>query len=442
MFSLRAVSPNLVRSVKSSCVVSAATRISRRNKALAAIAADCEEANEITHVARAVNLSAGCAPLPLEVLERAKREFVQYRGRDGQPRGLSVSEMGYRTNDFYELMADAESSFRELMSIPDTHELHFFNGGATLQFAAIPMNLLGQAGGYASKHSGGAYKVANYVRSGHWSEKARDEARMFCHVHETNSCPDDLYFSVADGEDWNIHPEGRYIHYTAADTRQGLEFQDFPYHVIPEDMPLVCDASANLGSKPVDVSKYGVLYAAAHKNFSTSGVCYTIIRKDLISENVLPGTPTMCNWNRFQTAPGKVWTVPVVTSVWIGKMMTEWMLAKGGLPYFEDLAIKRSGMLYDYIDDSNGFYNCFVSDSRFRSRMQVVFTIGDGRGKNTELVKEFLDVAERDLGWLDIRSHPLGIPTDAIRVTMYNPQTMETVMQVREYMHNFMAKHA
>lgn len=157
-------------------------------------------------------------------------------------------------------------------------QVHFFNGGASLQFAAVPLNLLGKPGNYASqKTSGGVYKIANYVRSGHWSEKARDEARMYgqsapacccwtrflaqlsllryCHVHETNNDPTDLYLDLPPGEEWNIDPRGAYIHYTAADTRQGLEFQDFPYHVIPEGMPLVCDASANLGSKPVDVSK-------------------------------------------------------------------------------------------------------------------------------------------------------------------------------------------
>jgi phosphoserine aminotransferase len=414
------------------------------NRAVRAFSTEVSQLPDIdVDVARAINLSAGCAALPLPVLEKAQKEFVQFRGRDRQPRGLSVTEMGYRTKDFYELMHDAESSFRELLSIPDTHEVHFFNGGATLQFAALPMNLLGKTGNYATQdRSGGVYKVANYVRNGHWSEKARDEARMFCHVHEVNNDPTDLYFSVPDGKDWNIDPRGAYIHYTAADTRQGFEFQEFPYEAIPEGMLLCCDASANLGNKPIDVSKYAVLYAAAHKNFSTSGVCYTIIRKDLITPDVLPGTPTMCNWNRFQTAPGKVWTVPVVFSVWLGKLTTEWMLECGGLPYFEDLAIRRSRLLYDFIDDSNGFYRTFVTEDKFRSRMQVVFTIRDGEGKNADLVENFLKEAEYDLGWLDIRSHPLGISSEAIRVTMYNPQTEQTVLSVREFMHEFMKRHA
>eukprot|EP00037_Helgoeca_nana_P032122 m.412328 g.412328 ORF g.412328 m.412328 type:complete len:437 (+) comp28831_c0_seq1:230-1540(+) len=408
-------------------------------------ASGAASANHKLEVARAVNLSAGCAALPVEVLLRAQKEMVEFRGRDGAPRGLSVAEMGYRTTDFYDLMEDAEDLFRQVLSIPDTHEVHFFNGGASLQFAAIPMNLLGRPGNYASqKTSGGVYKTANYVRSGHWSEKARDEARMYCHVHETNNDPDDLYLNMPPGEEWNIDPKGAYIHYTAADTRQGLEFQDFPYHVVPEGMPLVCDASANLGSKPVDVSKYGVLYAAAHKNFSTSGVCYTIIRKDLITENVLPGTPTMCNWNRFQTAPGKIWTVPVVFSVWMGKMMCEWMLEQGGLVALEELAIRRSNMLYDLIDDSNGFYKTFVTEPTLRSRMNIVFTIKSGEGSDSQLVEKFLHETEHELGWLDIKSHPLSVnveQTPAIRVTMYNPQSVETVQAVQDFMSEFQKRH-
>jgi phosphoserine aminotransferase len=344
--------------------------------------------------------------------------------------------MGYRTQDFYTLMHNAEERFRELMKIPDNYEIHFFNGGASLQFAAIPLNLLGRPGNWKSTH----YKTANYVRNGHWSEKARDEARMYCHVHEVNCDPEDLYFQVPPGNKWNIDPKGAYIHYTAADTRQGFEFQNFPYNAVPKDMPLVCDASANLGSKPVDVSKYGVLYAAAHKNFSTSGVCYTIIRKDLISQDVLPGTPTMCNWHRFSTAPNKVWTVPVVFSVWLGQLVMDWMLERGGLPYFEDLAIRRSNLLYNLIDNSAGFWRCFVNDPAFRSRMQVVFTIRDGIGKNEELVQKFLDETA-EMGWLDVRSHPLGIPSDAIRITMYNPQPYEIIEKVRDFMHDFQKRH-
>ena len=325
---------------------------------------------------RIVNLSAGCAALPIEVLEKAQKLFLSPLGKD-----ISVTEMGYRTSDFHVLMDQAEASFRKLNHIPDNYEVHFFNGGATLQFAAVPMNLLGSQGGKAS-----------YLMSGHWSEKSVKEARMFCDdVQECNVDPTGLYFDYPKGKDWDIDPTSKYVHYTAADTRQGFEFQDFDYSAVPKGVELVCDASANFGSKAVDIAKYGVIYAAAHKIFSTSGVCYTIIRKDLINDDVHRCTPTMCNWNVFQEAPNKIWNVPVIFSIWLGHLTCEHMLERGGVEAYEELAIKRSNLLYNYIDESKGFYRCFVNNDRFRSRMQVVFTIGSGEGSNGVLVEKFLN---------------------------------------------------
>jgi len=342
--------------------------------------------------------------------------------------------MGYRTKPFHAIMERAESGLRELLSIPDTHEVHFFNGGATLQFSAIPLNLMG------GKNEG---RPANYFMSGHWSEKARNEARLFGEVKEVAVDPEGLYFDIPDSSTWDIDRNASYLHYTSADTRQGLEIRDFDFGAVPEGVPVCCDASANLGSHPVDVSKYGVLYAASHKNFSTSGVCYSIIRKDLITpETQLRSVPTMCNWVTFQNAPNKIYNVPVLLSIWLGALNTEWMLQRGGITAMEELAIRRSGLLYDCIDNSGGFYRTFVNNVDRRSRMQVVFTIGTGSGKDEELVEKFLKEANDDLGWLDIRSHPLGLPSDAIRVTMYNHQTEAAVKVVREFMHKFQARHA
>lgn len=341
--------------------------------------------------------------------------------------------MGYRTKPFHAIMERAENGLRTLLNIPETHEVHFFNGGATLQFSAIPLNLLGGI------NEG---KTANFLMSGHWSEKARNEARLFGNVTEVAVDPKGLYFDIPDAKTWEMDQNAAYFHYTSADTRQGLEIRNFDFDAIPANMPVACDASANLGSFQLDVSKYGVLYAASHKNFSTAGICYSIIRKDLITEATqLQRMPTMCNWVTFQNAPNKIYNVPVLVSVWLGALNTEWMIERGGLPFFEDLAIKRSNLLYNYIDDSNGFYRTFVNNVDMRSRMQVVFTIGSGLGKDHELVEKFLDEANDDLGWLDIRSHPLGLPSDAIRVTMYNHQTLDTVRTVREFMHDFQKRH-
>merc|ERR1712232_958087 len=359
----------------------------------------------------------------------AAKGFVETDGS-----GMSVAEMGHRTKPFHAIMERAENGLRELLKIPDTHEVHFFNGGATLQFSAIPLNLLGGV------NEG---KSANYLMSGHWSEKARNEARMFGKVEEVAVDPKGLYFDIPDGSTWQMDRNGAYFHYTSADTRQGLEIRDFDFSAVPEGMPVCCDASASLGSFPVDVSKFGVLYAASHKNFSTSGICYTIIRKDLITERTqMNAMPTMCNWVTFQNAPNKIYNVPVLVSVWLGALNTEWMIERGGVEFFQDLAIRRSNLLYNPIDNSNGFYRTFVNDSKFRSRMQVVFTIRTGTGQDHELVEAFLKEANDELGWLDIRSHPLGLPSDAIRVTMYNHQTEDAVKVVREFMHDFQKRNA
>eukprot|EP00435_Cladocopium_sp_Y103_P047533 s1227_g14.t1 len=217
-----------------------------------------------THLGRhrAINLAAGAAALPLEVLERAANSFVET-----DHSGMSVAEMGYRTKPFHRIMERAENSLREFLSIPDSHEVHFFNGGATLQFAAIPLNLLGGV------NEG---KPANYLMSGHWSEKARNEAQLFGEVKEVAVDPKGLYFEIPDSKTWDMDPNGAYFHYTSADTRQGvlvynpikalrvelllsfdpgLEIRDFDFAAIPPGMPVCCDASANLGSAPIDVSK-------------------------------------------------------------------------------------------------------------------------------------------------------------------------------------------
>jgi phosphoserine aminotransferase len=287
-------------------------------------------------------------------------------------------------------------------------------------------------------------KVCNYMMNGHWSEKASREAEMYCKVHKVALDKTGMYFTVPEPETWDIDPEGVYLHYTSADTRQGFQFIDFPYHAIPKGMLLISDQSADLGSKPVDISKYDCLYAAAHKNFSTSGFCLNIIRKSIITdETILPCTPTMCRWKVFNDAPNKIWNVPVITTIWVADLMLDWMKERGGIPYFDDLAKRRSRLLYDVIDGSKGFYNTFVTDERYRSRMQVVFTIGDGTTeRNQELVNKFLAETSEQLGWLDIRSHPLGIPSDAIRVTMYNPQPIEHIQEVQRFMNEFQKRHA
>lgn len=388
---------------------------------------------EVEATGRVMNLAAGNAAIPIEVLTKYAENFVRWNGF-----GISVAEMGYRTKWFHEIQESTEDKFRNILGIPDTHEVFFLNGGATLQFAAVPLNLMGGA-----QHTNPVRaKVANYVMNGHWSEKAKNEASLYCNVNAVNNDPNDLYFTLDEPKTWKFDKKAVYTHFTSADTRQGFQFREFPYDVVPKGQLLVCDASADLGSKFVDISKYDVIYAAAHKNFSTAGFCLTIIRKDIIKdETILPYAPTMTRWKVFHDAPNKIWNVPTITSIYMADLMLDYMKERGGIAYFADLAKRRVHVLYDFIDESRGFYNTFVTDIRYRSHMQVVFTIGDGTTqKNQELVGKFLDEASQMNGWLDVRSHPLGIPSDAIRITMYNPQPIEHIIEVRRFMIEFMKK--
>ena len=187
---------------------------------------------------------------------------------------------------------------------------------------------------------------------------------QFGEINEVAKDPAGLYFSVPPAAEWNTNKDAAYFHYTSADTRQGLEIRDFEFDAIPEGMPIVCDASANLGSFNMDISKHDVIYSASHKNFSCSGICYAIIRKSLITrKNQMKAMPTMCNWVKFQEAPNKIYNVPVLTAVWLGAMVCEWMIEKGGVPYFEVSASEERS------DDSTDSFA--VSYSSLRSSLSL-----------------------------------------------------------------------
>jgi len=241
-------------------------------------------------------------------------------------KGISVMEMGYRTKNFHDIMYSAESSFRELMGMPDDFEFFMFDGGATLQFAGIPMNLCG----------GSKPKVGNYLLNGHWSEKARSEGAKYVDTHTVWTDPEDKFLTVDGPEKWTYNKDATYFHYCTADTRQGFEFHNFPYHGVPESNVLCADMSANLGTKAIDWSKYGVVYAAMHKNFSTSGATIMCIRKSLIdADTVMPFTPRVTNWSSFYNSPQKIYNVPTIWTIWLFQLTCEHMLAKGGLSYFD-----------------------------------------------------------------------------------------------------------
>jgi len=375
--------------------------------------------------ARLINLSAGNAVLPLEVLTRAQQELVDYNGT-----GQSVLEMGYRTPAHEEICRRTEALFREVNAIPDDYEVLMTSGGASLLFSTIPMNLLGESSSYQTD------KSVNVLLSGYWSKKTA--AAMAKHAKVTSVGVDaaDNYFALANPRDWQLDASGAYFHYTSADTRQGLQIRDFPHEAIPEGMLLVCDMSADFGSRRVDVSKFDIIYVAGHKNFSTAGVTFLIIRKSVLDQcRVCAGTPDVCNWQVMREQPCKQYNVPIIASIWIAMLVLEWMKDKGGVPYFEELAPRRANILYDFIDASNGFYRTFVTDPKWRSWMHVVFYCEDN-----ELSKQLVAFLLAN-NVVDARAHPLGANREAIRVTMYNPQPIEQVIAIRDLLIQFQAQH-
>eukprot|EP00929_Paragymnodinium_shiwhaense_P114543 TRINITY_DN8299_c0_g1_i1.p1 TRINITY_DN8299_c0_g1~~TRINITY_DN8299_c0_g1_i1.p1 ORF type:complete len:514 (-),score=74.82 TRINITY_DN8299_c0_g1_i1:147-1628(-) len=366
---------------------------------------------------RAVNLAAS---LPVEVLEKAERELVS----TGMA-GCSVLEMGRRSHSYQAILDSAEESLRALVGIPDTHVVRFFEGGAELQHAAVPLNLLGQQGA-----------PADYVVTGRRSERAVRQAMKYGTINQVSGDPAGLYRSVAPAGQWPFAGNARYVHYTAVEDGQGLEVHRFPYELLPEHTVLCCDATSALGTKHFDVSRYGVLYASAEPNFSTNGLCYAIIRRDLLPEAPLPVAPDSCDWNNFETAPS-------LFSVWLGKLTCDWMLERGGLAHFAEQSQKRSTALYDLIDGSNGFYRTFVDDESLRSRVQIVFSIGDGRSERSrELVSHFLKETAAELGWLSVGAQPLGGDFhDGVQINLCNHQPQEAIQTIRLFMRNFMRRH-
>ena len=242
-------------------------------------------------------------------------------------------------------------------------------------------------------------------------------------------------------ERWTYDKDATYFHYCTADTRHGFEFHNFPYHGVPASNVLCADMSANLGTRRVDWSRYGVVYAAMHKNFSTSGATIVCIRKDLIDpDTVMPATPSIANWSSFYKSPNKIYNVPTIWTIWLFQLTCEYMMAKGGLDYYERRAKARAERFYDLIDNSDGYYKTFVQNEQFRSRMNICFTIKDD---DKTLIERFITNAENELGWLDVRGHPMSTKTNydsdtnSIRVTIYNPQKSCAIEKVLNFMDSF-----
>ena len=357
---------------------------------------------------RIFNFSAGPATLPLEVLETARDELVNWHGS-----GMSVMEMSHRGKEYMSIHAEAEADLRELLAIPANYKVLFLQGGATAQFAAIPMNLL------RGKTS------ADYLNTGEWSKKAIKEAKKYCTVNVVASS-EDRNFSYAPAQsDWKLDPNAAYVHITQNETIGGVEM-----FWVPEtgNVPLVADMSSNILSRPIDVSKYGLIYAGAQKNIGPAGVTIVIVREDLLGQ-VLPGTPTLLDY-KTQADNESMYNTPPTYAIYIAGLVFKMLKAKGGLAAMEQANRAKAKVLYDFLDTSSFFLSPVAKENR--SLMNVPFTL-----RNAELDEEFLKGAKaRNLAQL--KGHK---SVGGMRASIYNAMSIEGVQALVEYMTAFEKQH-
>ena len=356
-------------------------------------------------MSRIFNFSAGPAMLPAEVLARAGDEMTDWRGT-----GMSVMEMSHRGKEFMGIAAEAEKDLRELLAIPANYKVLFLQGGATLQFAQIPMNLLRGKG------------KADYVVTGEWSKKAVKEAKQYCDVAIAASS-EDRNFTYAPKK-FSVRPDTAYVHYCSNETIGGVE-----YHEIPKvDVPLVADASSHFLSRPLDVSKLGLIYAGAQKNAGPAGLTFVIVRDDLIGQ-VAKGTPGVMDY-KAQAEADSMLNTPASYSMYIAGLVFKWLKQLGGLAAIEKINIEKSKLLYDYLDQSRLFHNPVAKEDR--SRMNVPFTL-----KDAKLDEPFLKGAV-ERGMVQLKGHR---SVGGMRASIYNAMPIDGVRELVSYMKDFEQKH-
>ncbi|MFN3919135.1 MAG: 3-phosphoserine/phosphohydroxythreonine transaminase [Methylohalobius sp.] len=352
---------------------------------------------------RVYNFSAGPSMLPQPVLERAREEMLDWRGS-----GVSVMEMSHRGSHFSEIARNSEAALRELLGIGEEYHCLFLQGGATGQFAAIPMNLLGER------------RKMGYVVTGSWSKKALTEARRYGEVQVVASSEQDKFTTIPDPSTWQIDPDAAYLHYTANETIEGVEFPFVP----KTDLPLVTDMSSNLLSRPLDVSQFGLIYAGAQKNMGPAGICVVIVRKDLVRDP-LPFTPSIWDY-RLQAKEGSMLNTPPTYNWYILGLVLEWLREQGGVAAIEKRNVEKADLLYQAIDRSDFYHN--PVDPRYRSRMNVPFTLAD-----PSLDAVFLQEAEAQ-GLVNLKGHR---SVGGMRASIYNAMPIEGVRALVDFMQEF-----
>ena len=355
-------------------------------------------------MSRVYNFSAGPAVLPEEVLKQAADEMMDYRGS-----GMSVMEMSHRSKVYDDIIKTAEQDLRDLMGIPDNYKVLFLQGGASQQFAAVPMNLMKN-------------KKAGYVITGQWAKKAYQEAQMYGEAVELASSADKTFSYIPDVSDLPITDDMDYVYICENNTIYGTKYKTLPN---TKGKDLVADVSSCFLSEPVDVTKYGVIYGGVQKNVGPAGVVISIIREDLIRDDVLAGTPTMLKW-KTQADNDSLYNTPPCYGIYICGLVFGWIKRMGGLAGMKAHNERKAAVLYEFLDKSDLFKGTVVKEDR--SLMNVPFITGD-----EELDKKFVAEATA-AGFVNLKGHRT---VGGMRASIYNAMPMEGVEKLVEFMADF-----
>ena len=360
-------------------------------------------------MSRVYNFSAGPAVLPEEVLKEAADEMLDYKGS-----GMSVMEMSHRSKVYDNIIKEAEADLRELMNIPDNYKVLFLQGGASLQFAMIPMNLMKN-------------KKADYIVTGQWAKKAYQEAKIYGEAVELASSADKTFSYIPDCSNLDIPEDLDYVYICENNTIYGTKYKKLPD---TKGKTLVADVSSCFLSEPVDVSKYGVIYGGVQKNIGPAGVVIVIIREDLITEDVLPGTPTMMKYKIHADAES-LYNTPPCYGIYICGKVFKWLKKMGGLSVMKEKNEEKAKILYDFLDESKMFKGTVVKEDR--SLMNVPFVTGDA-----ELDAKFVKEAT-EAGFVNLKGHRT---VGGMRASIYNAMPREGVEKLVAFMKEFEAKNS
>ena len=355
-------------------------------------------------MSRIFNFSAGPAMIPTAVIQQAEQEFLDWNGS-----GMNVMEMSHRGKEFTSIANKADADLREVMAIPENYKVLFLQGGASGQFSSIPMNLLR------------GRTTADYFNTGQWSKKAIQEAKRYCDVNVVASSEENNFSTVPSKSAWKLNPHAAYVHYTANETIGGVEFDDIPD---TGDVPLVVDLSSTILSRPIDVSRFGLIYAGAQKNIGPAGLTLVIVRDDLIG-NAIPSTPITLDY-KIQADNDSMYNTPPTYALYIAGLVFQWLKKLGGLKAMGEINQRKAEKLYSAIDNS-GFYQNPV-EKQYRSWMNIPFTLN-----NADLDAAFLAGA-KTAGLLTLKGHR---SVGGMRASIYNAMPEEGVDALISYMQKF-----